>query len=136
MTFLDSCKGSSYGEKGNNEGRGIRVVISFGGRRGTFPRVCVAGGLGDDGSIFGGSRNNGGSGSGGGGASSSLSALTGACPVACRGLTAATTHHFAEPAHDLIRGVLPGIEPREVVLMQLTALVDRWDVKHLAVARA
>ena len=119
MTFLNSGKGSSYGEKGNNEGRGIRVVVSFGGRGGTFPRVCVDGGLCDDGSIFGGRRNDGRSGSGGdgGGASSGLSALAGAFPAIRRGLTVATTHHLAEPAHDLVRGVLPGVEPREVVLV-------------------
>lgn len=121
MTFLNSGKGSSYGVKGNNEGRGIRAVDSFGGRGGTFPRVRVDGGLCDDGSIFGGSRNDGRSGSGGGGggggASSGLSALAGAFPAIRRGLTVATTHHLAEPAHDLVRGVLPGVEPREVVLV-------------------
>ena len=117
MTILNSCKGSSYGEKGNNEGRGIRGVVSVGGRGETFPRICVAGGLGDDGSIFGRGRNDGRSGSGGGGASSSLSALACAFPAACRGPTVATTHHFAEPAHDLVRGVLSGVEPSEVILM-------------------
>lgn len=92
------------------------LLVSGVGER--FPRIWVAGGLGDDGSIFGGCGNDGRSGSGsGGGASSSLSALTGAFPAACRSPKGATMHHFVDPAHDLVRGVLSGVEPNEVYFM-------------------
>ena len=113
---FEFCKGPSYGE-GDNRGGGIRTVISFGGRGGTSPGVCIPGGLGYDANIFGGSRNDSRSRSGGGGASSGPSALAGAFPAVCGGQTAATSHHFAEPAHNLVRSVFPGVEPRKVVLV-------------------
>jgi hypothetical protein len=104
MAILNSCKGSSYGEEGNSGGGGIRVFISFGGRNGTFP-------------LFGGSRCGSRCRCGGGGARSGLSALAGTFPAACCGLTIATTHHTAEPAHYLVRSALPGVEPRKVILV-------------------
>ena len=115
MAVLNSCKGSSYGEEGNNGGGWIPVFISFGGRKGTFPLFGVARSSGDDGRTFGGSRSR--SGCGCSGAGSGLSALAGTFPAACCGLTIATTHHTAEPAQYPVRGALPGVEPCNDILV-------------------
>jgi hypothetical protein len=78
-----------------------------------------------------------GSGSEGGGSrGGGLSALARAFPAPSGGKATPAAHHRAEPVRDLVRGVLPGVEPRDVILVQPAAHVDGGHVQQCAIAHA